>query len=141
MNGNDISRFSSVILLTLCLLLPWQSRAGNGKSSEQKPAQTDYKRLAGEWQRPDGGYILKLSNVGKDGKLNAEYFNPRSINVSKKEWRRMGDSILVFVELRDVNYPGSTYTLVYSPQEDRLEGHYYQAALMQTFDVVFVRMK
>ena len=46
----------------------------------------------------------------------------------------------VFIELRDVNYPGSTYDLTYNPQADQLQGSYYQAALQQQFDVSFVRM-
>ena len=46
----------------------------------------------------------------------------------------------VFLELRDVHYPGSTYTLTYDPARDQLQGVYYQAALQQRFDVVFVRM-
>jgi hypothetical protein len=42
--------------------------------------------------------------------------------------------------LRDVHYPGSTYTLTYDPAHDQLKGVSYQAALQQRFDVVFVRM-
>ena len=141
MSGMAIGRVKCVIMLTFCLLLPWLAWAESGKGSEQKAAEADYRQLAGKWQRPDGGYILKLSEAREDGKLKAAYFNPRQINVSKAEWRRMGDRIQIFVELRDVNYPGSTYTLVYAPQEDRLEGYYYQAALRQTFEVVFERMK
>ena len=40
-----------------------------------------------------------------------------------------------------MNYPGSTYTLTYDPASDQLKGVYYQAALQQRFEVVFVRMK
>jgi len=53
------------------------------------------------------------------GKLKAAYFNPRPINVAKAEWRSMAGRIQIFVELRDVNYPGSTYTLIYDPEKDR----------------------
>ena len=45
----------------------------------------------------------------------------------------------LFVELRDVNYPGSTYSLRYDPARDVLEGAYFQAMEQQTFDVSFVR--
>ena len=45
----------------------------------------------------------------------------------------------VFVELRDVNYPGSTYTLLYDPAKDQLHGIYYQAVARQNYEVVFVR--
>ena len=39
------------------------------------------------------------------------------------------------------HYPGSTYKLMYDPKQDQLRGTYFQAALGQTFDVYFVRMK
>jgi hypothetical protein len=45
----------------------------------------------------------------------------------------------VFVELRDVNYPGSTYALTYDAERDQLKGIYYQAAMQQQFEVFFVR--
>jgi hypothetical protein len=51
----------------------------------------------------------------------------------------MKNRIQVFVKLQDVNYPGSTYTLTYDPEQDRFTGYYYQAALNQIFDVVFIR--
>ena len=38
-------------------------------------------------------------------------------------------------------YPGSTYTLTYDPRRDQLEGVYFQAAMQQRFDMVFVRLK
>jgi hypothetical protein len=41
--------------------------------------------------------------------------------------RRCAAATQVVVELRDVNYPGSTYTLTYDPGTDRLTGTYYQA--------------
>jgi uncharacterized protein (DUF2147 family) len=141
MSGNSIARVGSVILLTFCLLVTWQAQAESRKGSKQKEAQAEYKQLVGKWQRPDGGYILELSEVSKSGKLKAEYFNPHPINVSEANWRRIDDHIHVVVELQDVNYPGSTYKLIYSHREDRLEGYYYQAALRQIFDVVFVRTK
>jgi hypothetical protein len=122
-------------------IVPSSTSAEAGKSSATTTTQAELNRIAGKWLRPDGGYVLKLSDVKPDGKLKAEYFNPRSINVAKAEWRRMGDRIQVFVELRDVNYPGSTYTLVYSPEKDRLEGNYYQAMQGETYTIWFMRTK
>jgi hypothetical protein len=52
-----------------------------------------------------------------------------------------GDALKVFVELRDVNYPGSIYQLTYDPAADRLRGTYFQAALRETYDVEFTRLK
>ena len=98
-------------------------------------------RLAGRWVRPDGGYVLEIRSAKADGRLDAAYLNPRSIKVSHAEWRREDGRLLVFVELRDANYPGSTYNLRYEPAQDRLIGAYYQAVQRQTFDVEFVRQK
>lgn len=38
-----------------------------------------------------------------------------------------------------MNYPGSTYKLIYDPARDALAGLYFQALQQQTFDVEFVR--
>jgi uncharacterized protein (DUF2147 family) len=109
--------------------------------STQSLRKTDTQQLFGRWIRPDGGYVLELKPTGKDGSLQAAYFNPRSINVSRAELRRKGGTISIFVELRDVNYPGSTYNLHYDPKTDRLLGTYYHAALRQLFEVEFERFK
>jgi len=45
----------------------------------------------------------------------------------------------VFVELRDVNYPGSTYTLQYDAASDRMKGAYFQAVEKQTYKIEFTR--
>ena len=45
------------------------------------------------------------------------------------------------IELRDVNYPGCTYTLEHNMQTDQLFGQYYQAAVQETYEVVFSRLK
>jgi hypothetical protein len=89
--------------------------------------------------RPDGGYVLEVREVGKDGSLKAGYFNPRPINVARAEFTRKDGTLMVVVELRDVNYPGSTYTLQYDPESDRLMGTYFQAVAKQTFRVEFAR--
>ncbi len=104
-------------------------------------ASSGFRALNGRWLRPDGGYILEIRNAEATGTLNAAYFNPQPIKVAKAEASQEGGAIKVFIELRDVGYPGSTYTLTYDPKGDRLEGTYFQAALRQSFDVVFVRMK
>jgi len=52
------------------------------------------------------------------GKLDVAYFNPNPINVSRAAaWRDKGATRVV-IELRDVNYPGCTYTLEHNPQTD-----------------------
>ena len=104
-------------------------------------ANLSFAKLQGKWRRPDGGYILEIRSAAPDGKLEAAYFNPKSIHVAKAEASRDGASVKVFIELRDVNYPGSTYTLAYDPAGDQLKGDYFQAALKQTFDVFFTRVQ
>jgi hypothetical protein len=82
-----------------------------------------------------------IRSIGANGRLDAGYFNPKSINVSLAEVSRGENAVRVFVELQDVGYPGSSYTLTYDPQRDLMSGTYFQAALNQTFDVIFVRTK
>jgi len=100
-----------------------------------------FQKLQGRWQRTDGGYIIDIRGVDAAGKLTAAYFNPRPINVAKAEASMGGDTLRVFIELRDVNYPGSTYQLTYEVAADRLKGTYYQAALRESYDVDFARLK
>jgi hypothetical protein len=104
-------------------------------------ALSSFDKLKGRWQRPDGGYIVEVRSVDDTGRMDAAYFNPRQINVSKAVALRDGGVTKVFIELRDVNYPGSTYTLAYDPVSDRLAGTYYQALQQQSFDVLFARVE
>ena len=67
------------------------------------------------------------------------YFNPRPINVFQAQASHKDGSLVVFVELRDANYPGSTYQLTYDAKADQLFGTYYQAAIKERFDVAFGR--
>jgi hypothetical protein len=115
--------------------------AESGNPQKQTQVQTDVQRLEGQWVRPDGGYILELREIKKDGSLKAAYFNPRSIKVYSAKWNRKQGKVNLFVELRDVNYPGSKYNLQYEPGSDRLKGTYFQAVEKQTFNIEFVRVK
>jgi len=67
------------------------------------------------------------------------YLNPRPIRVARAEARRKGAEVSLFVEFDDVNYRGSTYSLVFNADRGQLEGLYSQATLRQQFDVAFVR--
>jgi hypothetical protein len=100
-----------------------------------------FETLIGRWLRVDGRYIFEIRAVDPSGKIDGLYFNPRPINIAKAEATRDGSKLNVFVGLRAPNYPGSTYTLVYDREQDQLRGTYFQAALGQSFDVYFVRMK
>jgi len=98
-------------------------------------------RLVGRWERSDGAYVLQINSVNSGGALDAAYFNPRSIHVAQAVASRQGTTTTVFVELRDVNYPGSTYSLVYDAGRDVLEGTYFQALEQQRFDVTLTRQR
>lgn len=116
----------------------------SGESSRPLPEQAataDYQALMGRWVRPDGGYVLEIRNINPDGTLDARYFNPRPIHISRAEVSQRGQAASLFVELRDTGYPGCTYTLLFDPREDSLKGIYYQAAVRESYEIVFVRMK
>jgi hypothetical protein len=121
----------------VCLLATVTS--GIAASSESPPA--DIQRLEGRWVRPDGGYVMELREFGSDGSLAATYYNPKPIHVGRAGWRSAGQGIDLFVELRDVNYPGSIYTLHYDPVADRMQGIYFQAVQQQTYQVIFTRSR
>ena len=101
----------------------------------------DIQKLAGRWLRPDGGYILEISEIKEDGSIMAAYFNPKSINVAESYWQRQESRLQVFVKFDDVNYSGSTYTLEYLPGKNRLIGVYYQATMGKEFYVEFNKME
>lgn len=97
------------------------------------------RKLLGRWMRSDGGYTLELRSADLSGVLDAGYFNPKSIRVSRAVWMQGGGGFQVAVELNDVGYPGATYLLNYDATSDRLVGKYTQPAMQQSFDIEFVR--
>lgn len=123
----------------ICLVLTIIFAAVTSFAAEPIEAGPDPVKLVGRWLRADGGYVLQLTDPDPDGHLQAAYFNPQPINVSAAAWKHQGGYLGAFVELRAPNYPGSTYTLAYDQENDRLVGIYYQAVMKQQFDVVFVR--
>ena len=102
-------------------------------------APVRYRPLLGEWVRPDGSYVLAVTDIASDGRATVGYFNPRPIRVGRAEARIEDETVGLFVELRDRNYPGSTYTLAYDAEGDQLVGIYFQALQRVSYDVVFVR--
>lgn len=97
--------------------------------------------IIGKWVRPDGGYVIEIKSVDASGKLDASYYNPRPINVAKAEASRNGAQIKVYIELQDVNYPGSNYNLVYDSKSDQLKGDYYQAVSQEHYSIFFERIR
>jgi hypothetical protein len=139
---------AGVVVLAAAAYVYWGSRTSS--PPEQKTAgnptaaavpNVELQRLVGEWVRPDGGYVILIRRIAPDGRAEAAYLNPRPITVSRAEASAAGDTAKLFIELRDAGYPGSTYELIYDPRNDLLAGVYFQAAMGQRFDVVFVRKK
>lgn len=89
--------------------------------------------------RADGGYVLEIRGADLSGVVDAAYFNPKSIKVSRAIWMQGPAGFQVVVELNDVGYPGATYVLSHDPKTDRLVGQYNQPAMRQSFDIEFVR--
>ncbi len=109
------------------------------KPQEQKTF--DRSILVGDWIRTDAEYRITISELLDDGTLKAGYFNPKSINVGKAGWIFADGAMKIYIELRDENYPGSNYNLVYYPDKDLLAGKYFQAVEGVTYDVGFFRKK
>jgi len=106
------------------------------------PSKDDvFRKLIGSWRRVDGGYIIDIQRIHANGQMSAAYYNPKSIHVSRAEASLNDGVISIFIELKDVGYPGSAYTLSYHPRQGILSGAYFQAVLKQTFEVVFARVK
>ena len=107
--------------------------------NSQKEEIPEFDKLIGNWVRPDGGYVIEISKIYPDGKVDAAYFNPRSIHVSRSTVSEKDGIIELFIELQGQGYPGSTYTLKYNPAYDAMVGIYFQAVIQQPFDVIFQR--
>ncbi len=101
----------------------------------------DSSLVVGDWIRTDAPYEIKISELSANGALKVGYFNPRSINVGKASWSPANGAINIYIELRDVNYPGSNYNLTYFAGNDTLVGKYFQAVEGVTYDVGFSRKK
>jgi hypothetical protein len=119
---------------------PATSAAPAAAPAPAKPAVPEaVQKLMGRWLRADGGYVLELRKADLSGVVEAAYFNPKPINVSRAIWMQGGAGLQVMVELNDVGYPGATYVLSHDAATDRLVGQYNQPAMQQTFDIEFTR--
>jgi len=138
---------AAVILIAAATLAVVSFKTDPSSSESQNPTAAHsknpdgFQNLIGRWLRPDGGYIIEIRGIAKDGGMDAAYLNPRPIHISRAEAFRKSGKMQVFIELRDTGYPGSTYTLDYNPEQDVLTGIYFQAAMNQAFEVVFFRKK
>lgn len=121
---------------------PAQAPAAPATTSAAAPAPAvpdAVRKVLGRWVRADGGYVLELRKADLSGALEAGYFNPNPIKVSRAVWMQGGAGLQVAVELNDTGYPGATYLLNHDTAGDRLVGKYTQPAMQQSFDIEFVR--
>ena len=68
----------------------------------------DKTKIIDEWLRTDSDYMIKITAVNDDGSMLAQYFNLDPINVGRVNWESISGDFQIIIELRDVNYPGST---------------------------------
>lgn len=136
MKGYSPTRFFLLLLLGFIL-----SPTPYGRAETLTPLalKTGYGVMAGTWQRTDGNYTLKISDVQASGQARVEYFNPSPIHIATAKISTQKDYTKLFIRFQDENYEGSTYTLYYYAAKDALAGFYYQAPLKQRFEVVFLR--
>jgi hypothetical protein len=123
-----------IVLIVILTKEPSETHSGNKKVADKNV-------LVGNWFRTDADYRIQISKINEEGTVVANYFNPNPINVGKADWEESYGYLKIIIELRDVNYPGSTYTLSYLPDRDILAGDYYQAVEGLTFYVEFARRK
>jgi hypothetical protein len=129
----------------IVLLVACRAREPQGSSAAPTPAATaapasDPTTLVGRWLRSDSDYVIEIAGVVRDGSVEAKYFNPRPIHVSRAAWKSTGGQLALLLELTDRNYPGNFYALVYDPGSDALLGTYNHLGLNQQFEVAFSRL-
>lgn len=95
--------------------------------------------IKGKWVRPDGGYILEISEILDDKNLKASYFNPSDIKISVATYEVVKGDIKIHIEFDHKDYRGSKYNLTYDTEKGILSGAYYQATMGQTYNIVFIR--
>ena len=140
MSKNKIILFS-VVAIILIIILIYFTINNDTNIAPSKRKSPDKNLLLGNWLRTDASYLIRIKSVNEYGSLDAQYFNPNAINIGKANWLASNGDLKIVVELRDVNYPGSTYTLNYLTDRDMLVGEYFQAVEGLTFYEEFARNK
>ncbi len=141
MKKNKIIYITAAVAIVLILVLIFFINNNGTDTVPLNNKSADKNLLVGDWVRTDASYMIKINNVIEDGTLESQYFNPRPINVESANWEEYKGDLKIIVVLRDINYPGSKYSLNYLPDRDILAGEYYQAVEGMTFYVEFIRNK
>jgi len=144
-----MTRIKTVTLITVAAAALTLTNAACRRESppvQAEPSQTrssqlsaEFETVRGKWLRPDGGYVLELKALLAENQLTAGYFNPGPIHVGEAKIYQENGFLKVFVKMQDKNYPGSTYTLIYDKESDRLRGIYFQAVQGVEYEVEFTR--
>ena len=140
MKKNKIILISALAVISIIIMVFFVSK-NDGDNVYPDREVVDKNLFVGDWIRTDASYLIKIRKVNNDGSLEAQYFNPKPINVESANWEESYGNLKIIVILRDVNYPGSKYTLNYLPDRDILAGDYFQAVQGLNFYVEFVRNK
>ncbi|RLB73436.1 MAG: hypothetical protein DRH03_03215 [Deltaproteobacteria bacterium] len=100
---------TAFLLVSSCFLTLQTSLADDTPAT----AKPDYSIVAGTWQRTDGNYLIKVSDVHKGSRPTVEYFNPIPVHVAEAMISTQKEYIKLFIKLQDKNYEGSTCTMCY----------------------------
>jgi hypothetical protein len=144
----NMNHFTSVIvsmILSMALLGCGKGeKATEAKAGVKEEAKVQltgaFEKIKGKWVRSDGGYVLEFKQLLQNNTLEAAYFNPSPIHVGKARIYEERGFTKVFVELQDVNYPGSRYTLILNVEKNQLVGNYFQATQQVDYEVAFDKM-
>ena len=139
--NKKLTFLSFAIALLIIIILVFLLVNGTDDSVQSERKESNKLLLAGEWLRTDASYLIKINKVNTDRTLEAQYFNPKPINVGSATWKESYGNLEITVELQDVNYPGSKYTLSYLHDRDVLAGNYFQAVQELDFYVEFTRRR
>ena len=140
MKKNKIILISGIAIASIIILIFFLTR-NDGDNTSLKGETANKNLLVGDWIRTDASYLIKIKSINDEGILEAQYINPKPINVESASWEESYGNLKITIVLRDVNYPGSTYAINYLPDGDFLAGEYFQAMERSTFYVEFVRNK
>jgi hypothetical protein len=138
MKGTPIFKEIWRLTVVVCLLIIMFFTASSSWAQPAGQISPDMLAIQGLWMRTDAPYVIELRHA-EGGALRAAYYNPRPIHVARTEFAEQEGLLKVMIELQDVNYPGSTYVLVYDRGQDHLRGIYFHPESQQTFEVEFVR--
>jgi hypothetical protein len=142
MNGNLFTYVMTSLVFSTILVGCGKGEKSVGSTVPVKAEATvqltgAFEKMKGKWVRSDGGYVLEFRQLKANNELDVAYFNPNPIHVGKARMYEERGFTKVFVELQDVNYPGSRYTLILNTDKNQLVGNYFQATQQVDYEVTF----